>query len=79
MVMCSVAAAQTNIFVILGNKIAENLKIFMEVNHLRRRGVSANYKRFEQQFLSYLTSSHNLKLSWFHSWSNNLGTTAQVT
>jgi hypothetical protein len=37
--MTSVAAAQADIFDILGNKIAETLKIFVEVDHFRRRGV----------------------------------------
>jgi hypothetical protein len=38
--MTSVAAAQANIFAIFksGNKIEENLKIFVEVDHLRRWG-----------------------------------------
>src|SRR6266702_411352 len=37
--MCSVAMAQANVFAILGNKIVKNLKIFVEVDYLRSRGV----------------------------------------
>jgi hypothetical protein len=39
--MTSVAAAQANIFAILksGNKIEENLNIFVGVDHLRSWGV----------------------------------------
>ncbi len=35
----SVAMAQADIFAILGNKIVKNLKIFVEVDYLRSRGV----------------------------------------
>jgi len=35
----SVAMAQANVFAILGNKIVKNLKIFVEVDYLRSRGV----------------------------------------
>src|SRR6266702_3000699 len=35
----SVATAQANVFAILGNKIVKNLKIFVEVDYLRSRGV----------------------------------------
>jgi hypothetical protein len=35
----SVVAAQADIFAIFGNKIEENLKIFVEVDHLRSQGV----------------------------------------
>jgi len=35
----SVATAQADIFAILGNKIVKNLKIFVEVDYLRSRGV----------------------------------------
>ncbi len=36
---CSVATAQADVFAILGNKIVKNLKIFVEVDYLRSRGV----------------------------------------
>jgi hypothetical protein len=41
MSLTSVAAAQANIFAILGNKIAESLNIFVEVtvDHIRGLGV----------------------------------------
>ncbi len=35
----SVAMAQADVFAILGNKIVKNLKIFVEVDYLRSRGV----------------------------------------
>jgi hypothetical protein len=35
---CRVVAAQADIFAIFGNKIAENLNIFVEVDHLRSWG-----------------------------------------
>jgi len=35
----SVVTAQANIFAILGNKIVKNLKVFVEVDYLRSRGV----------------------------------------
>jgi len=34
-VVCNVAAAQANIFAILGNKIAKNLKIIVEIDESR--------------------------------------------
>ena len=37
--VASVATAQAEIFAILGNKIVKNLKIFVEVDYLRSRGV----------------------------------------
>ena len=36
---CSVAAALAGDFCILGNKIAKNMKIFVEVDEIRSRGV----------------------------------------
>ncbi len=38
-VVVSVAMAQADIFAILGNKIVKNLKLFVEVDYLRSRGV----------------------------------------
>src|SRR6266702_1713112 len=35
----SVATAQADVFAILGNKIVKNLKLFVEVDYLRSRGV----------------------------------------
>ena len=37
--MTSVVTAQADVFAILGNKIVKNLKIFVEVDYLRSRGV----------------------------------------
>ncbi len=38
-IRASVATAQADVFAILGNKIVKNLKIFVEVDYLRSRGV----------------------------------------
>src|SRR6266568_1735094 len=59
----SIAAAQADIFAILGNKIVKDLKIFVEVDHLRSWGSSANFKQCDQWFLSYLTSSEGVVAS----------------